>query len=59
MAKIVQQTISITVSKLVKNDQEDESALTEEQLIAVVQSLPSVVEQLIDDTSAVVEVTLE
>jgi len=59
MAKIVQQTISITVSKLVKNDQEDESALTEDQLIAVVQSLPSVVEQLIDDASAVVEVNLE
>ena len=59
MARIVQQTISITVSKLVKNDQEDDSALTEDQLIAVIQSLPGVVEQLIDDSSAVVEVNLE
>ena len=59
MAKIVEQTITITVSKLVKSSHDADTPLTEEQLVTLVGSLPDLVEQLIDDDSAVVEVNLE
>ena len=59
MAQIVQQTIQITISRLVKDSEEQPMVCTPEQLINMMETLPGVVEQLMDDSGAVVEVNLE
>jgi len=58
MARIVQQTIALHISKLVR-DSDDTPALSDEQLAAILETLPGVVDQILDDTSAVVEIELE
>lgn len=58
MAQIVQQTFMIVVSRLVK-DNSQEPACTEEQTQIMLETLPGVVEQILDSSSAVVEVSTE
>jgi hypothetical protein len=55
MAAIASQNLTITVSKLVKSGTES-SVLTVEQIETLLDSLPSLIEQLIEDNSLVVEV---
>lgn len=58
MAQIACQTISISISKLIKDDEQLESVLSSEQLLALFESLPSVVEQLLEDSKLVIEVSI-
>ncbi len=58
MPQIASQTISITISKLVKNTQDSDSVLDNEQLLNLLETLPGVVEQLLDDASLVIEAGL-
>jgi hypothetical protein len=58
MAQIANQTISISISKLIKDNEQLDSVLSSEQLLSLFESLPSVVEQIIDDTTLVIEVTI-
>ncbi len=51
MAKILEQTLTIKLSKLVKDD--DDGAISTDDLIA---SLESVIQELIGDNSVVVEI---
>lgn len=55
MAQIIQQTFTIVVSRLVK-DHSQETACTEEQTQIMLETLPGVVEQILDSNGAVVEV---
>lgn len=48
MAQVACQTISISISKLIKDDEQLDSVLSSEQLLALFENLPSVVEQLHD-----------
>jgi hypothetical protein len=56
MAQIVQQTFTIVVSRLVKDQHVDETACTSDQTQMLLETLPGVVEQILDSDSAVVEV---
>ena len=58
MAQIACQNISISISKLIKDDEQLDSVLSSEQLLALFDSLPSVVEQLLDDSKLVIEVSI-
>jgi hypothetical protein len=58
MAQIACQTISISISKLIKDDEQLASVLSSEQLLALFESLPSVVEQLLEDSTLVIEVSI-
>lgn len=58
MAQIACQTISISISKLIKDDEQLESVLSSEQLLALFENLPSVVEQLLEDSKLVIEVSI-
>jgi len=58
MAQIACQTISISISKLIKDDEQLASVLSSEQLLALFDSLPSVVEQLLEDSTLVIEVSI-
>jgi hypothetical protein len=55
MAHIQQQTITVTISKLVRNQDELSQIVNSDQLAALLDTLPSVVEQILDDSSVVVE----
>lgn len=59
MPNIVTQTISIQISKLVKTNETNAKAISDEQLITIVENLPEVLEQLIGDDRAIVEIVLE
>lgn len=56
MAQIASQTISITISKLIKDDDSVDNVLTTEQLLSLFESLPGVVEQLLDDSKLLIEI---
>lgn len=56
MAQIIQQTFMVVVSKLVKDDEVDQSVCSEEQTQMLLDTLPGVVEQILDNHSTVVEV---
>ncbi len=58
MAKIATTTISLNISKLVRNDEDESSLLSEEQLLTLLETLPNVVEQLLDDSKLVIEATI-
>lgn len=55
MAHIQQQTITVTISKLVRNQDALSQIVNSDQLAALLDTLPSVVEQILDDSSVVVE----
>lgn len=59
MANIVTQTISIQISKLVKASETNAKAISDEQLMVLAENLPEVLEQLINDDRAIVEIVLE
>ena len=59
MATIAQQTISISIARLVKSTDREQSVLSDEHLMSLIENLPSVVEQLLDDDNLVVEINLD
>lgn len=59
MATIIQQTVTVQISKLVRDNQADEPVLSSDQMEAILLTLPGVVDQILDDSSTVVEITLE
>ena len=56
MAAIATQNIVITISKLVKNSELSEGALTDQQLTTLLETLPSLIEELVEDEKLIVEV---
>jgi len=56
MARVIEQVIAVKVSRLVKDGQERDRVLSEEQTVALLQSIPELAESVIDDPSVVVEV---
>ena len=59
MATIAQQNISISIARLLKSTDQDQSVLSDEQLMSLIENLPGVVEQLLDDDKLVVEINLD
>lgn len=55
MAQIVTQSFLITVSKLVKDQHSDIPVLSDEQVTNILETLPSILEEIIQDESAVIE----
>ena len=55
MAQIIEQRITIVVSKLVRSGSEDASVLSDQQLVNLFETLPSVIEQVLDDNTVLVE----
>lgn len=56
MAVIATQNIVITISKLVKNSELSDGALTDQQLTTLLETLPSLIEELVEDEKLIVEV---
>jgi hypothetical protein len=56
MAHIIQQTFLITISKLVKNDHTQDVVCTPDQTHMLLDTLPGVVEQILEHAPVVVEV---
>lgn len=55
MAQIIEQKITIVVSRLVRSGSEDASVLSDQQLVNLFETLPSVIEQVLDDNTVLVE----
>jgi hypothetical protein len=55
MASVINQTFIITVSKLVKQGG-DATVMSDEQMISLMETLPTVVEGLLEDDKLVVEI---
>lgn len=59
MAQIIEQKITIVVSRLVRSGSEDTTVLHDQQLVSLFETLPSVIEQVLDDNSVLVELQAE
>ncbi len=55
MAQIIEQKITIVVSRLVRSGSEDASVLSDQQLVNLFETLPSIIEQVLDDNTVLVE----
>jgi hypothetical protein len=55
MAQIIEQKITIVVSKLVRTGHDDTNVLTDQQLVNLFETLPTVIEQVLDDNTVLVE----
>jgi len=56
MAQVIQSTFVVTISKLVKDTETATSVLDADQTITIQQMLPGVVEEVLGDSSVIVEV---
>lgn len=56
MAQVIQTTFVVTISKLVKDNQSDAGVLDADQALLIQQMLPGVVEEVLGDSSVIVEV---
>jgi len=56
MAQVIQTTFVVTISKLVKDSQVDTPVLDALQTTTIQQMLPGVVEEVLGDSSVIVEV---
>jgi len=54
MAKIIQKTFVVTISKLVK-DNIDAQLLSTDQTQNILDTIPSIIQELVDDSSLIVE----
>jgi hypothetical protein len=54
MAQIIQKTFVVTISKLVK-DNTDAPLLSEDQTQNILDTIPSIIQELVDDSSLIVE----
>lgn len=59
MAQIIEQKITIVVSRLIRNGSEGSTVLNDNQLINLFETLPSVIEQVLDDNTVLVELQTE
>lgn len=58
MAQIVTRSFMITVSKLVKDTHMEDQILTEDQVNNILETLPSILEEIIQDSSVVIEASV-
>lgn len=56
MAKVIEQVIAIKLSKIVKDDDKQQTVLTSEQAETLISAMPSLAESALNDTSIVVEI---
>ena len=56
MAQIIHTTFVITVSKLVKDSASEHAVLDSEQIQMVTETLPGILEELLADSTAIIEV---
>lgn len=56
MAQIINTTFVITVSKLVKDSAGYNTVLDSDQVLMLTETLPGILEELLSDTSAIIEV---
>lgn len=56
MAKVIEQVIALKLSKIVRDNDKDTDVLTGEKLEELVDSLPPVIEETINDKSICVEI---
>jgi hypothetical protein len=57
MARIIEQVVSVKISKIVKDDADEVSALNETQYITLVSSMLELAHTVLDDPSCVVEIS--
>jgi hypothetical protein len=56
MAKVLETVIAVKISKIVKDNDENDGAIAEDQLIALIESIPQLAESVINDPAVVVEI---
>jgi hypothetical protein len=59
MAQLVEQKITITLSRLIRSRDHIDQVVNQEQMQSILETLPSVVEQMLDDATLVVEASTE
>jgi hypothetical protein len=56
MAKIIEQIIEIKLSKLIKDSNDENDLLTEDQCDSLIESIPELVESVLQDSGIIVEI---
>lgn len=55
MAKLIEQSIVINLSRIVKDEDERSTVVSDTQLIALIESIPELVEGMLSDPAVIVE----
>lgn len=56
MAKVIEEVIIVKLSRMVKDSEKSTSVITNEQKTIVNETIPALIEEVINDTSVVVEI---
>jgi hypothetical protein len=56
MARVLEEVLIIKLSKMVKDSSKDESVISAEQRALIEQTIPTLIEEVLDNDSVVVEV---
>jgi hypothetical protein len=56
MARVIEQVIAVKISRIVKDSDQQEMVLTDEQLSTLIASIPDLAESIVDEPGLVVEV---
>ena len=56
MARIVEQTLTIRLARLAKSTDTSDEVATDDKLMQLIATLPSVCEEILEDASIVVEI---
>jgi hypothetical protein len=56
MARLIEQVIAIKLSRIVKDDDDRESVLSDDQASTLVAAIPELTESVVNDAGVVVEV---
>ena len=55
MAKVIEQVLTVKISKIVKDNDSKSQVLTDEQLVSIIETLPTVCDDIIADPAVIVE----
>jgi hypothetical protein len=59
MARVIEETITIKLSKIVRDNDKGTSLISDEQMQLIVDTVPSVIEEVLSDNTIIVEVESE
>jgi hypothetical protein len=57
MAKIIEQVVSVKISKIIKDDSTEKVALNDDQYVTLVSSMLELAHTVLNDPSCVIEIT--
>jgi hypothetical protein len=59
MARVIEETITIKLSKIIRDSDKNTEMVTDEQMQLIIATVPSVIDEVLNDNKIIVEVDSE